>query len=81
MDQGPIKPSVEELVGMVDRNVGRRVSCPCCRNTAWGVHADAFGLAGVIPDGWTGFYVVALICQQCQFVRLHRLSPEHAGVV
>jgi len=80
MEENPMKPSVDELVAMVDRNAGRRVSCPCCRGSEWGVHADAFGLAGLRPEGWTGFYVLALICRRCQFVRLHRVSPEQAGV-
>jgi hypothetical protein len=68
--------SDEDIRTELDR-VGANWECPVCGHEAWSIAAQPFVLAptrdGVIAYG-EGSPVLALVCDNCRFVRLHAIG-------
>jgi hypothetical protein len=86
VEQAAIEPSVDELIDLIDKDIGREsVMCPICGHTEWHILEDSpVGVAMVAArapaseSGWTGFFAVGFYCDRCGFVRLHTVGPDQA---
>jgi hypothetical protein len=86
VEQAAIEPSVDELIDLIDKDIGREsVTCPICGHTERHVLEDSpVGVAMVAArapasqSGWTGYFAVGFYCDRCGFVRQHTDAPDKA---
>ena len=79
--------TTEELIELVNQDIGRAVPCPCCGDENWEVLTDtpfAVGLlAAARPAGSEtnyagGFFGVGFFCERCGSVRFHTVGVDQA---
>ena len=77
----PVERSIDELVDLLNQDIGRAVACPCCGRTNWKTvtpNPFAVPLTDARERRSTGFFALGLFCGRCGYVRFHVVHPDQA---